>query len=158
MSFRWIKKESFKLLWVRFIYIINRLYRWTYGTGYDFTTEEHSSVVEFSYASQTQIIGDSILLVYTSKNDENHIGVFRQVEEIDIENDEDEGNEIYSWEKFSILPETNQILAIQRINYSGPEISILDDSREGDYWIMNCDENTQTRFEYPQIIIIKGIR
>ena len=70
---------------------------------------------------------------------------------IDIEN----GDGVYECEAFSILHETNQILAITRIDYTGPEIAVIDSNASANV-LMSWTENTQIRFEYPLVLFIKG--
>ena len=57
---------------------------------------------------------------------------------------------------FSIIPESNNILVMTRIEFSGPQITILDSKKEDSLTLMTWIEHTQIRFEYPQVIIIKG--
>ena len=127
------------------------MYRCEYGKDYNFTTEKHKSIVEFQYSSQTQIIGDSILISYINKKGENHVGVFSEEEDLDIENE----NIYYGIEGFSILEETLQILAITRVSNDGPEILVLDNNVDAST-TMSWSEYTQIRFEYPNVLFIKG--
>ena len=57
---------------------------------------------------------------------------------------------------FSVIPETNNILVMTGIEHSGPQITVLNSKKENSFTIMTWIEHTQIRFEYPQVIIIKG--
>ena len=127
------------------------MYRCSYGTDYDFTKDKYDSILEYQYSFQSQIIGDSILISYSNKRGENHIGLFSEDEDLDIENEYG----IYGWEAFSILQESSQVLAITRIDFSGPNIAIIDNNVDTNM-VMSWTEHTQIRFEYPQVLFIKG--
>ena len=127
------------------------MYRCSYGKDYDFTKDKYDSIFEYQYASQYQIIGDAILISYSNKRGENHIGLFSEDEDLDIENEYG----MYGCHAFSILHESNQVLAITRIDYSGPEIAVLDNNVDTNM-VVSWSEHTQVRFEYPQVLFIKG--
>lgn len=91
------------------------------------------------------------MISYTNKKGENHVGVFSEEEDLDIENE----NIYYGIEGFSILEETYQILAITRVSNDGPEILVLDNNVDANT-TMSWSEYTQIRFEYPNVLFIKG--
>ena len=91
------------------------------------------------------------MISYTNKKGENHVGVFSEEEDLDIENE----NIYYGVEGFSILEETLQILAITRVSNDGPDILVLDNNVDTNT-TMSWSECTQIRFEYPYVIFIKG--